>query len=223
VSPKSLIRYEQVRRRGAQPDVQGTDASFAEGRYFDANCLASDAINQFVRVTGNTLGLPNVTKVDPSDSTKMPAVGVIVQKATATTCLVQVLGQITSFSPVVAGTWYYVAPTAFPSSVPPALPAISQVIGVGLGTTRLLLRPDLGVGSQSRAIDGEVPSGSIDGVNLVFGTVFPFRVGTTRLYLNGVRQRIGIAYDYIEGPGPQTLTQTLAPRAEDTLLVDYLF
>lgn len=217
--PKSLVRYAQVRRLGT-PNVQESDSAYAEGRYFEANCLASDAINQFVRVVGNTLGVPNVTRADPTDASKMPAVGVIVQKPTTTTCLVQVSGQILSFSPITAGTWYYVGAASSPVSAPPALPAIQQIIGVGLDTSRLLLRPGFGT-EPNATVDGEVPSGPINGVNLLFGTVFPFRAGTTRFYMNGVRQRLGATYDYVEGPGAQALTMVLAPKLGDTLLVDY--
>lgn len=219
--PRSLVRYGQVRRLGT-PNVQESDSAYAEGRYFEANCLATDLINHFVRVVGNTLSVPDVTKADPTDALKMPAVGVIVQKPTATTCLVQVAGQILSFSPVVAGTWYYVGTSAFPVVTPPAFPGIPQVIGVGLDTARLLLRPGFGTERGSAAgVDGESPTGPINGVNTVFGTAFPFKPGTTRFYHNGVRQRLGGAFDYFEGPGFQTLTMALAPKSGDTLLVDY--
>lgn len=219
--PRSLVRYAQVRRLGT-PNVQESDSAYAEGRYFEANCLATDLVNHLVRVVGNTLSVPDVTKVDTSDLVQMPAIGIIVQKPTATTCLVQVSGQTTTVSPVVAGTLYYVGAASTPSAIIPALPAIQQFIGVGLDTARLLLLFRSGAGiEQPRVIDGEVPSGAIDGVNLVFGTALPFRSGTTRLYLNGVRQRLGPTFDYTEGPGPQTLTQTLAPRSGDHLLVDY--
>jgi hypothetical protein len=150
----------------------------------------------------------------------MPAVGIIVQKPTSTTCLVQVSGQITSLTPVVAGVWYYVGATAFPVTSPPASPAIPQIIGVGLDTARLLLRHGFGI-EPAGAVDSEVPSGPINGVNVVFGTALPFKSGTTRFYLNGVRQRPGAAYDYTEGPGSTTLTMTLAPKSGDHLLVDY--
>lgn len=217
--PRSLVRYAQVRRLGT-PNVQESDSAYAEGRYFEANCLVGDALNQFVRVVGNTLGVPDVTKVDPSDASKMPAIGIIVQKPTSTTCLVQVTGQTTTFSPVIAGSFYYVGAASLPVSVPPAPPALRQVIGVGLDTARLLLRSGFGI-EQSATVDGEVPSGPINGFNAVFGTVQPFLPGSTRFYMNGVRQRLGGSYDYTEGPGPQALTMTLAPKSGDTLLVDY--
>jgi hypothetical protein len=217
--PKTRLRYTQVRRLGT-PNVEESDQPYSEGRYFEANCLFSDLVNHCVRVTGVTVGVPDVTRVDPLLAPTMPAVGIIVQKPTSTTCLVQVSGQITSFSPVVAGVWYYVGTSAFPVSAPPAFPAIPQVIGVGLDTARLLLRHGFGI-EPAAAVDSEVPSGAVDGVNMAFGTAMPFKAGTTRFYLNGVRQRPGGTFDYTEGPGPQTLTLTLPPRTGDHLLVDY--
>lgn len=218
--PKTLVRYNQVRRLGT-PGVQESDTAYAEGRYFEANCLAGDAINQFVYVVSNTLSVPDVTKVDPLVPATMPAVGVIVQKPTPTTCLVQVSGQITSFSPVVAGAWYYINSTAFPVAGPPAFPALQQVIGVGLDTARLLLRPGFDIESP-QVVDSEVPSGLVNGFNLTFTTALPFQPGTTRFYLNGVRQRPGALFDYVEGPGSTTLTLALPPLSGDNLLVDYV-
>lgn len=218
--PRSLLRYTQVRRLGT-PNVQESDAAYAEGRYFEANCLSSDLVNHFVRVTGNTLSVPNVTRVDVTDSTKMPAVGVIVQKPTATTCLVQVSGQITSFSPVAAGSWYYVGASSFPVAAPPSFPGIPQVVGLGLDTARLLLQHGFGPDGFLANVENEVPTGTIDGVNVTFTTVLPFRTGSTRFYFNGVRQLAGVGADYSEGPGLQTLTLAIAPRVGDHLLVDY--
>lgn len=218
--PKTRLRYTQVRRLGT-PNVEESDQPYSEGRYFEANCLSSDLVNNCVRVTGVSLGVPNVTRVDPLLAPTMPAVGIIVQKPTSTTCLVQVSGQVTSFSPVVAGVWYYVGLTAFPVTTPPALPAIPQVIGVGLDTARLLLRPGFGIEVGSSKVVGETPTGLVDGVNVAFGISLPFKPATTLFYLNGVRQKLGVSFDYTEGPGTQTLTATLAPRAGDHLLVDY--
>lgn len=201
--PKTLVRYSQVRRLGT-PNVQETDSAFAEGRYFEANCLAGDLVNQFVRVVSNTLSVPDVTKVDPSDASKMPAVGVIVQKPTATTCLVQVSGQITSFSPVVAGAWYYVGMTTYPVTVAPALPAIQQVIGVGLDAARLLLRPGFGTEPLSAVGPFRIGLdllGPTDGLNRVFTTPAKFVhvVGqqTIEVFHNGRRLRQAL----IEDPG----------------------
>jgi hypothetical protein len=69
-------------------------------------------------------------------------------------------------------------------------------------------------------VENEVPSGVIDGMNATFSTSQVFRAGTTRLYLNGVRQRTGASFDYVES-GSSNVVFSLAPKAGDTLLIDY--
>ena len=73
--------------------------------------------------------------------------------------------------------------------------------------------------SRSTEVYGELPAGPVDGMNATFVTSVPFRAGTERLYLNGVRQMR--ANDYVVIP-PVTLTFVLPPRATDHVLVDYL-
>ncbi len=73
--------------------------------------------------------------------------------------------------------------------------------------------------SRSTEVYGEVPVGMINGVNASFLTSFPFRTGTVRLYLNGVRQKL--TNDYTLVP-PTTCVFVLAPRTNDHVLVDYL-
>lgn len=225
MAPKSLIRYEQVRRRG-RPDVQETDAPYVDGRYFDANCLASDVVHNFVRITGSTGGIPDVESVDPTVPSTMPAVGVIIRKDSVTKCLVQATGTFVDLSGITPGVWYYVGLDSQPSPTKPALPAVGQVVGVGLTPNNLLLVPGPpgeagGGGGADTLITGEVPSGAIDGSNSVFTVTYAYAPGTTRLFLNGVRQRLGASFDYVEGPGPKDLTCTLAPKSGDLLLLDY--
>lgn len=73
---------------------------------------------------------------------------------------------------------------------------------------------------SSRGVENEVPSGPVDGSNSTFSTAFSFKTGSTRLYLNGVRQRTGAGFDYIES-GSSNVVFTLAPKAGDNLLIDY--
>lgn len=164
--PKSLLRYSQVRRLGT-PDVQESDAAYAEGRYFEANCFASDAINDFVHTVGVTGSTPNVTKVNPLSSPTMPAIGVIVQKPTATSCLVQVAGIITTFSPLVPGARYFVGLNSQPNALAPSSPAVKQVVGTALGVAKLLLAPNLSDTSVSSDLfEADCSAGDNEG-NLV--------------------------------------------------------
>ena len=238
--PRSLVRYAQVRRLGT-PNVQESDSAYAEGRYFEANCLVGDLVNQFVRVVGNTLGVPDVTKVDPSDASKMPAVGLIVQKPTSTTCLVQVTGQTTTFSPVIAGSFYYVGVTTFPVTVAPALPAIQQVVGVGLDTARLLLRSGFGTEPLSPVGPFRIGLdllGTTDGLNRVFTTPSKFVhvVGqqTIEVFHNGRRLRQALGEDpalgdyfVYEGGGSGTgfdslKTLTFTPSSISKLVANFV-
>lgn len=57
---------------------------------FTADCLAGDAVGACVFITGPTVaGVVQVATAVPSDSSKMPAVGIITAKASATSCTVQ--------------------------------------------------------------------------------------------------------------------------------------
>lgn len=68
---------------------------------------------------------------------------------------------------------------------------------------------------------GETPSGVVDGMNDTFTTFFTFKPGTTHLYLNGIRQKEGVGFDYVEEVDNQTITFATAPILGDTLLIDY--
>lgn len=62
--------------------------------------------------------------------------------------------------------------------------------------------------------------GDKDGVNKTYQLSQTFVSGSTRVYLNGVRQRPGVSYDYVESG--QTIIFTEAPVAEDTIEVEFL-
>lgn len=64
----------------------------------------------------------------------------------------------------------------------------------------------------------EVPTGSINSSNTVFTTASPFATGTTRVFLNGIRQILGT--DYTETDTDE-ITFTSAPFTGDTLIIDY--
>lgn len=57
---------------------------------FTADCLAGDVVGACVYITGPTVaGVVQVATAAPSDAAKMPAVGIITAKASATSCTVQ--------------------------------------------------------------------------------------------------------------------------------------
>jgi hypothetical protein len=73
-----------------------------------------------------------------------------------------------------------------------------------------------GVASQ---MDGEVPSGTIDGSNPTFTTVYPPVAGSLHVYLNGVRIRPGTDYTVVGN----TITMIMIPQPGDWFNVDYRY
>jgi hypothetical protein len=114
---------------------------------FTADCLAGDAVGACVYVTGASMGgIMQVATCDPSDETKMPAVGIIVSKPAATSATVQRLAvaDISASAAVLTpGSRAWVGFTGLPVSVPP-LPGASpsgyvmlQTVGVATGAAAL--------------------------------------------------------------------------------------
>lgn len=73
--------------------------------------------------------------------------------------------------------------------------------------------------SVANFVFNEVPSGTIDGSNTVFTTASDFQSGTTALYLNGLRQKLGSSYNET---GDAEITFTSAPQASDEIIIDYI-
>lgn len=106
----------------------------------DANCLAGDAVEDNVYITGPAVaGLVQVAKVDIDDGAKMPAVGVILSKSTATTCKVRMQGEYDmaadTFTP---GSVVYVYSDGTPSTLPPTRPVAGTrfIQPIGIASTR---------------------------------------------------------------------------------------
>jgi len=68
-------------------------------------------------------------------------------------------------------------------------------------------------------VNGEIPSGAVDGVNTVYATVNPFKASTLSIYLNGVK--LILAIDFTLNI-PQQFTLVSAPSSGSLLRVDYL-
>lgn len=75
-----------------------------------------------------------------------------------------------------------------------------------------------GYSSADTEVIGEVPSGAINGTNKNFATASNFLAGTLAVYLNGVRQKLGL--DFTAGIN-NTFQMTDAPITGDILTVDY--
>ena len=109
--------------------------------------MATDELGHFVFVTGDlVLGVRQVTKVDIATRATMPAIGVLVRKPTATTCLVQIFGEILA-SGLVPPARYYVGADSKITDTPPVpgvgLEAVVQVVGAALDSGTFLVSPQL--------------------------------------------------------------------------------
>lgn len=118
----------------------------------DANCLSSDAVGHCVYVTGSKVGeLYQVTKANPLDgATKMPSIGVLVEKLDAVTCKVQVTGVMEGIvSGLTPGRAVFVSSSGtigHSLAVPgPGSYAYIQPMGVALDDEVVLVMPDLSI------------------------------------------------------------------------------
>jgi len=72
--------------------------------------------------------------------------------------------------------------------------------------------------TPSNFVFNEVPSGTVDGVNVTFTLANTPTVGTVQLYLNGLRQKVTVDYTITT----DTITMTTAPLTNDLLITDYM-
>jgi hypothetical protein len=117
-------------------------------RRLEANCLASDNAGDAVYVTGDRVGTRyQVTKVDISDVTKMPAIGVILEKTSSTECVVVTSGEVEGvYTGLTAGGLLFLDAAGTIAQSPP-VPAPLQTLflqsmGIALDSSVILLAVD---------------------------------------------------------------------------------
>lgn len=115
-----------------------------------ADCLASDGVGQMVYVRSAAIGGKlQVSAADPSDFSKMPAVGMIIHKATATECVVQFKGKVAGvYAGLTPGEMLFLDDSGGLSDEPPDPTApkpskFVQHLGTALSTDIIGLDPDL--------------------------------------------------------------------------------
>lgn len=111
----------------------------------DAICLSGDLVGQCIYSRGSYTGSALwVATADIYDVGKMPAVGIIISKSSATSCKVRIGGEYT-ISGGVAGKYYFVGSDGYLTADRPAATltqyAVVQIMGVALDVTHLLLQP----------------------------------------------------------------------------------
>ena len=111
-----------------------------------ADCLAGDVVRAPVYITGPKVGpMWQVATADAFDAGKMPVVGFIEDKPTATTCVVRLSGELSGFVGLTSGAHVFVglgvighAPVTRPGSGVRHV----QVVGVAVSTTEILVKVD---------------------------------------------------------------------------------
>jgi hypothetical protein len=96
-------------------------------------CLATDQVGQAMYIAGDMLGSAyQVTMADITDFTKMPAIGVLTLKSSATSGIVTSAGIIVRAG-LLPGRLYFVGSNGFPTATrPAATPASSVFVQVQL-------------------------------------------------------------------------------------------
>ena len=114
---------------------------------FRANCLATDAVGDcmYSRVAA-VGGIYQVTKVDPNDQNKMPAIGIIILKSSDTDCIVQTSGVVEDVygGMDIRKTLYVDTDGGLTQALSPALPGdrmFVQAMGMAIDDAALVLAP----------------------------------------------------------------------------------
>jgi len=107
------------------------------------SCSSGLAVGDIVYLSASD----TVAKADGTDAGKMPALGIIVNKPTTTTCILQYGGELTT-SGLTAGLTYYVSATGSLTSNTAGL-AVIQALGVAKDSTTLIMDVPTTVGGQS--------------------------------------------------------------------------
>ncbi len=119
-----------------------------ESNLIFADCLSSDVAGAPVYITGPAVSSrPQVATADATDGTRMPAVGFIEQKITATSCMVRIAGELkgvvtglTPGKPVFVGTGNV---THAPLPIPTAPYTYTQTLGVASAANTIMVHPNM--------------------------------------------------------------------------------
>jgi hypothetical protein len=116
---------------------------------FDALCLSTDQLGDVVYISGDKIGsYYQVAKVDITTTTKMPAIGIIVQKLTSTTCVVMYSGEVTGlYTGMTPGETMFANSSSQLSETPPGAPTTGivavQAIAYSLSSDTIVVKPEL--------------------------------------------------------------------------------
>lgn len=120
---------------------------------FNATCTAGDYVGNFVSVAGQAIGgVYQVISADITNSYTMPAIGMIISKTSANTCIVQRFGSAyTNLSSLTAGKRCFVGYDSKPTLTPPN-PTLSssgycvvQSVGVAVSVDTIEIIPNINI------------------------------------------------------------------------------
>jgi hypothetical protein len=117
------------------------DAAAIRPPGFDAICGAGDTVGSGVYVSGSLVGgVPTVSTVDITDPAKMPAIGVIVSKASSTTCFVQFLDLVESLPFTFStGSRVFFTNSGLSNTIPSSSGDFVQLAGIAADTDALMI------------------------------------------------------------------------------------
>jgi len=124
-----------------------SDPAGASTVEFVADCPASVVVDDLVYVTGPAIsGVIQVDIVDVTLVAKMPAIGIVIEKITSTSCRVLTQGEVTPTLTLVPGKRYFAGASgslavAMPTPATSGI-AFSQPVGYAIDTNRLLFDPE---------------------------------------------------------------------------------
>jgi len=111
----------------------------------EADCSLATVVGDAVYITGSSSVAPAMA----DSKLTMPAIGIVVEKLTSTSCKVRRFGEATVFAGLVAGATYRVselvpgAITLNPAPLPGILPIfVYQSMGFGVNGSTLAIDPD---------------------------------------------------------------------------------
>lgn len=118
---------------------------------FGASCDPSLVVGEWVYISGPSVaGLYAVDRVNISDFSKLPAVGVVSQKPTATTAYIQWGGEIRGLGTLTPRRVYFLQADATAGLAPPVgAGQYVQRVGVALDASVLLISPNLHLTKRS--------------------------------------------------------------------------
>lgn len=107
------------------------------------NCLAADQVGQAMHITGDMVsGAYQVTVVDITDFLKLPAIGILTLKSSATSGIVTASGIVVRAG-LLPGRLYFAGANGFPTATRPIASSSAgtfvQVLGKAISSTKLLL------------------------------------------------------------------------------------